>query len=69
MTKAKSTARLAALEKRVDIAMKGLNLLLFEEAEEISAKERKILKKRLKDYTSGKKSEFVELEELQNYTS
>jgi hypothetical protein len=55
----KIAARLTALEKRVDLALKGLNLLLFEHGEEISPSEKRILKKRLKEYTSGKKSEFV----------
>lgn len=55
---------LVRLERRVDIAMKGMNLLLFGEAETVSVKERKELQKRLKDYLKGK-DEFVELKDLQ----
>ena len=62
----KNSARLVELERRVDLALKGLNLLLFGEAEEISTRERKVLEQRLRDYTRGNKSKFVELKDLQS---
>ena len=62
----KNRARLVELERRVDLALKGLNLLLFREAEEISAKEKKVLEQRLGDYTRGNKSKFVELKDLES---
>jgi hypothetical protein len=60
-----SNPELAELERRVDLAMKGMNLLIFGEREAISSKERKELRKRLRDYLNGKTSEFVELKDLQ----
>ncbi|MHB1909362.1 MAG: hypothetical protein ACYCQJ_10910 [Nitrososphaerales archaeon] len=42
------------LEKRADVAMKGVNVLLFKESI-VSAKEKRILQQRLRDYTSGKR--------------
>ena len=59
-----TSSELVELERRVDLAMKGMNLLLFGEAEVASAKERKELQKRLNDYLTGK-SAFVELKDLQ----
>jgi hypothetical protein len=41
--------RLAELEKRIDLALKGLNILLLGEAEDLPAKERKILQKRFRE--------------------
>jgi hypothetical protein len=62
LTKKKSeTSRLLQLEKRVDVAMKGLNILLFEDPEEIPPREKKLLQQRLRDYSKRKKSNFVEL--------
>lgn len=61
-------SELVELEKRVDIAMKGMNLLLFGDAETASVKERKELQKRLKEYLKGK-DEFVELKDLQGSPS
>jgi hypothetical protein len=69
LKKQSNDLRLVELEKRVDLALKGLNILLLGEAEDLPAKERKILQKRFRDYTTGKTSEFVELKELQNLTS
>ncbi len=60
-----SSRELVELERRVDLAMKGMNLLLFGEAESISRKEKRELQKRLGDYLAGRKSEFVELKSLQ----
>ena len=60
-----SSPELVELERRVDLAMKGMNLLLFGEAESVSSKERRELQKRLRDYLRGKSSEFVELKDLQ----
>lgn len=56
-----NNARLVQLEKRVDIAMKGLNVLLLRDSQEISPKEKKLLEQRMKDFTTRKKSSFVEL--------
>jgi hypothetical protein len=67
MNDRKSAAtRLVQLEKKVDVAMKGLDILLFKDAEEISPRERKLLGRRLKDYTSR---EFVKLSHLQSHTA
>ncbi len=60
-----SKPRLVELERRVDLALKGINLLLFGKAESISRKERQELQRRLRDKFTGKKSEFVELKDLQ----
>jgi hypothetical protein len=59
-----TSSELVELERRVDLAMRGMNLLLFGEAEVVSAREREELHKRLKDYLAGK-SAFVELKDLQ----
>jgi hypothetical protein len=65
LTKKKSeTSRLLQLEKRVDVAMKGLNILLFEDPEEIPPREKKLLQQRLRDYSKRKKSNFVELNKV-----
>jgi hypothetical protein len=62
MNSKKTETRLIQLERRVEVAMRVLNIFLFKDAEEISSKERKILEQRLSDYTWGKrKSNFVEL--------
>ncbi len=60
-----SKSRLVELERRVDLALKGMNLLLFSEAESISNKEKKELQRRLREYVSGTVSQFVELKDLQ----
>jgi hypothetical protein len=71
MSTEKTETRLIQLERRVDVAMRGLNIFLFKDAEDISPKERKILEQRLSDYTQGKrKSNFVELNKyLQGHSS
>ncbi|HVC26532.1 MAG TPA: hypothetical protein VND40_00070 [Nitrososphaerales archaeon] len=56
---------LVELERRVDLALKGMNLLLFSKGESVTRKEKRELQNRLKDYLSGKRSEFVELKDLQ----
>lgn len=58
-------AKLAELERKVDVIMKGLNLLLFGEGEVLSEDEIRDLKGRLEDYVTGRSSEFVKLDELQ----
>jgi len=58
-----SEARVTELEKKVDTILRGLNLLLFKEAEVVSDKEAKELKGRLDDYLKGRLSEFVTLDE------
>jgi hypothetical protein len=60
-----SSPELVELGRRVDLALKGMNLLLFGETESISPKEKRELQSRLSDYLAGKKSEFVELKDLQ----
>ena len=57
-------AKLVELERKVDVIMKGLNLLLFEEGEILQENEIRNLKDRLKDYLTGRSSEFVKLDEL-----
>lgn len=70
MNTKRTTTKLVELEKWMDVAMKGLNLFLFKEPEEISPKEKKVLQRRLQDYIGGKKAQFVELNKyLQNHTS
>lgn len=59
-------ARVAKLEKKVDVITKALQMLLFEETEELPKEEIEELKKRLKDYSSGKKEEFFTIDELLN---
>jgi ElaB/YqjD/DUF883 family membrane-anchored ribosome-binding protein len=58
-------ARVVELERKVDTIMKGLNVLLFEEAEALPSEEVEELKARLDDYLKGKRSEFVMLDEQQ----
>lgn len=58
-------AKLAELERKVDVIMKGLNVLLFGEGEVLGEDEIRDLKARLDDYVSGQSSEFVKLDELQ----
>jgi hypothetical protein len=60
-----SQAKVVELEKRLDLAMKGINVLLFGKAETVSRKERDELRKRLDDYLHRKGSQFVELKGLQ----
>ncbi|MEM3004550.1 MAG: hypothetical protein QXK96_04565 [Candidatus Bathyarchaeia archaeon] len=55
--------RVMELEKKLDTIMRGLNLLLFEEAEVFPEKDVKELKARLDDYLKGRRSEFVTLNE------
>ena len=61
-----SESRLVQLERRVDLVLKGFNLILFGEAETVSRKEKRELEMRLSDYVKGKRSEFVELKDLQD---
>ena len=58
-----SEAKLVELEKKVDVLMRGLNLLLFEEGDTLPGKEVEDLKARLDDYVKGKRSEFAKLDE------
>ncbi len=58
-------AKLAELERKVDVIMKGLNMLLFGEGEVLPEDESEDLKERLEDYVRGRSSEFVKLDELQ----
>jgi hypothetical protein len=47
-------AKLLELEKKVDVAMKGLNVLLFGEGEDLPEDEIRDLKERLNDYVVGR---------------
>ena len=58
-----SEAKFVELEKKVDVLMRGLNLLLFEEGDTLPEKEVEDLKARLDDYVKGKRSEFAKLDE------
>lgn len=58
-------AKLVQLEKKIDVIMKGLNVLLFGEGEVLAEDEIRDLKERLNDYVAGRNSEFVKLDELQ----
>ena len=58
-------AKLAELERKVDVIMKGLNLFLFGEGEVLPDNEVRDLQKRLEDYVTSRASEFVNLDELQ----
>ena len=53
--------RVLELERKVDLILRSLNLLLFHEPEELSENELKELKSRFEDYLKAKDSEFVEL--------
>ncbi len=60
-----SEAKLVELERKVDVIMKGLNLLLFEEGETLREEEIEDLRARLNDYLTGRRSEFARLDEQQ----
>jgi hypothetical protein len=60
-----SEAKVAELERKVDVIMKGLNLLLFGEGEVLPEVEVRDLKGRLEDYVAARNSEFVKFDELQ----
>ena len=55
--------RVVDLEKKLDTIMRGLNLLLFGDAEIFPEEDVKELKARLDDYLKGRRSEFVTLDE------
>ena len=63
MQNASSEAKLVELEKKVDVLMRGLNVLLFEEGETLRGQEVEDLKARLDDYLKGRRSEFVKFDE------
>jgi hypothetical protein len=50
-------AKLAELERKVDVIMKRLNLFLFGEGEVIPENEVRDLQKRLEDYVTSKASD------------
>ncbi len=64
-----SEAKLEALEHRVELVLKGMNLMLFDEGEAISSKERREIQRRMKEYTSGDRSQFVELKDVTDITA
>lgn len=57
-------SKIAELERRVDLLMRGLNLLL-EEGEEADTEELQEIRARLADYLKGRRDEFVELSDVQ----
>lgn len=52
------------MERRFNLVLKGMNLMLFTEPEEVSSRERKEIEKRFRQYVAGKNSEFVELKSI-----
>ena len=61
--------KLEALEHRVELVLKGMNLMLFDEGEAISSKDRREIQRRMKEYTSGDRSRFVELKDVTDITA
>jgi hypothetical protein len=57
---------LRKLEKKVNLLSKAFHLLLFEERERMSKKETREIEQRLLAYLEGRKSEFVNLEDVSN---
>jgi ElaB/YqjD/DUF883 family membrane-anchored ribosome-binding protein len=57
------------LEKKVELLSKAMHMLLFEEKEALSKKESQEIEKRLSSYLKGKKSEFMNLEDITNVGS
>lgn len=60
-----SEVKLVELEKKVEVLMRGLNVLLFEEDDTLREQEVEDLKARLNDYLKGNRSEFVKPNEKQ----
>jgi hypothetical protein len=60
-----SETKLAELERKIDVIMKGLNMLLFGESEAVPEKEVEDIRSRFEDYVKGKRSEFVTWDEIQ----
>ena len=58
-------ARVAELERKVDILTKALNILLTE-GEELSEEEVKEIKARLEDWLKKRSKKFTELEKVLN---
>ena len=54
--------RIKEIEEKVDVLLKGMNMLLFEEPEELDEEEAEELKRRLNDYLKGRDEEFMPLE-------
>ena len=54
--------RIKEIEEKVDVLLKGMNVLLFEEPEELDEEEAEELKRRLNDYLKGRDEEFMPLE-------
>jgi hypothetical protein len=59
-----SETKLTELERKIDVIMKGLNMLLFEESEAVPEKEAEDIRSRFEDYIKGRRSEFVAWDEL-----
>ena len=64
-----SEAKLEALELRVELVLKGMNLMLFDEGEAMSSKDRSKIQRRMKEYASGDRSRFVELKDVTDTTA
>ena len=54
--------RIKEIEEKVDVLLKGMNVLLFEEPEELDAEEAEELKRRLDDYLKHRDEEFISFE-------
>ncbi len=56
-----SGVKIVELERKMELVLRGLNLLLFEESEEWPMEEVEELRARLQGYVKGRSSEFVGL--------
>ncbi len=54
--------RIREVEEKVDVLLKGMNVLLFKEPEELDKREVEELKRRLNDYLKGRDEEFLPFE-------
>jgi ElaB/YqjD/DUF883 family membrane-anchored ribosome-binding protein len=64
MSNMQADSRISELEQKVSAMSKALDLLLFEEQENMTTEEVKELKGTMEDYLEGKKDAFVSLDDL-----